>query len=91
MEQASNNNNNALATIIIVALIIILGVIFFKNNKVIVEPVPEDGMTQEEFENMDTSNDQPEISEDNDPSTIESELNATSFNELEADINSFEF
>ncbi|GEM_PF-1690013 len=81
----------SLTTVIIVILITIIAFFLLSKPKVSVAPIPEEGVNQEELENLDSMKDQSEISEEDDINTLETELNATSFNELEADLEAFDF
>jgi hypothetical protein len=77
--------------LVVVILIAIALLMLNKKPKVTVEPIASDGITQEELDNLENTNSQSELSADNDTETIESELDATSFSEFEADLESFDF
>lgn len=91
MEQTSHKKRGSLVTALVVIIIVILGFFLLNKPKVSVAPIPEDGVNQEELENLDNMEDQSELSEEDDIETIDSELSATSFSELEADLDAFEF
>lgn len=91
MEQAPKRKGNGV-TILLIILIIVIGALLLRNsNKVNVEPIPEEGINQEELEGLEATIDEPELSEESDIATIEAELDATSFDELEADLDSLDF
>ncbi len=89
--EPQQKRGNGLGMILIIIIVAVLAIFFFKNDTVSVEPIPGDGMNQAEVENLDTMEDQDELSTEDDIDTIDTELDATSFSELEADLEAFDF
>lgn len=91
MEHTEKKQGSSVTIFLIILIIIVGALLLLNNNKVTVEPIPEEGINQEELENLEAVMEEPELSEESDIETIEAELEATSFDELEADLNSLEF
>lgn len=86
---ATSNKGSGITAILIILIIVVLVILALTKKPKDVNSIPEEGVTAEELESIEQTNDQAAMSDGDDLDSIESDLEATNFSELEADSESF--